>query len=440
VNIHWRLDAEVVARANALKWNGPLGRHLRKVDYPDALRVFGAGFVLYGLGAVVATMWAAFADGASPWLFAATAVAGLFAVGLASVGLFSNPERLMRAYPLVSFAGLILIGLLVSFTVILAGEKGMVFGTFYMSSIAFGFYMLRPTAALILSLSVAIQFGVVLAFLGGPLDDSIVLWLVMLGAMCANGGLIGAIAARLSRVAADEQTARTTMSALALDLEEQVQTQVQQLERFGQLRRFLAPQVADALLSDGQEDMLKPHRRRIAVLFCDLRGFTSYTSRAEPEEVVGLLDEYYETVGNVLLRHEATIGGYAGDGVMGFFGDPVESATPACDAIGAVLELVAALDQLTAAWERRDLPVGYGIGVAYGYATLGEIGFADRVDYTALGTVVNLAARLCDRAATGQVLVDHPTAMAAEGLATFFDAGMLDLKGIPADTKAYILA
>lgn len=440
MNIQWRPEAEAVARANAVRWNGPLVRHLRRVDYFDALRVIGAGIVTFAVGALVTAMWAGFAPRSSPWMYAATAFAALFAASLAFVALFRDPVSTMRVYPTMSFLGLILIGLLVSYTVATGGELGIVLATFYVPSIAFGFYMLRLGAALALYVFVVLEFAIVLAWIGRPLDESILLLLVMVCAMEVNGGLIGAFAARLGGVAADEQAARESLAALAQDLKQQVQTQVQELERLGQLRRILAPQIADAILSGGQEAVLKPHRRRIAAFFCDLRGFTSYTSGAEPEDVVSLLGEYYEAVGTVLRRHEATVGGYAGDGVMAFFGDPVETASPARDAVAAVLELVVALDDLMASWKRQDVPVSYGIGLAYGYATLGEVGFDDRVDYTALGTVVNLAARLCDQAKAGQVLMDHATAVEAEGLAALAEVGPLGLKGIPAETKVYTLA
>lgn len=440
MNIQWRPEAEAVARANAVRWGGPLASRLRRIDYFDALRVMGAGFVTFAVGALVTVMWAGFAPGSSPWMYLVTACASLFAVSLAFVALFRDPEGTMRAYPAMSFAGLMLIGLLVSCTVAAGGELGIVLATFYVPSIAFGFYMLRLAAALTLYVVVVLEFAVVLVWLGRPLDESILLLLVMVCAMGINGGLIGAFAARLGRVAADEQAARESLAELAQDLEEQVQVQVQELERLGQLRRFLAPQIADAILSAGNEDVLKPHRRRIVAFFCDLRGFTAYTSGAEPEDVVGLLGEYYDSVGTVLRRHEATVGGYAGDGVMAFFGDPVETASPARDAVAAVLELVVALDDLMTSWKRRDVPLSYGIGLAYGFATLGEVGFDDRVDYTALGTVVNLAARLCDQASAGQVLMDHATAIEAHGLASLAEVGPIGLKGIPAETKVYTLA
>lgn len=181
---------------------------------------------------------------------------------------------------------------------------------------------------------------------------------------------------------------------------------IDEAERAGQLRRFLAPQVAEAALTTGDESLLEPHRRQIAVLFCDLRGFTAYAASAEPEEVVEVLSAYMAAVGTTAHQHGATIGAFAGDGVMAYFNDPFPCPEPAQAAIALALASGPLLDELVAGWERRGIHLSYGIGVAYGYATLGVFGFEGRNDYTALGSVVNLAARLSDCAGPTEVLID----------------------------------
>ena len=215
--------------------------------------------------------------------------------------------------------------------------------------------------------------------------------------------------------------------------------QVTEIERLGELRRFLTPQVADAVMSADAEAMTRPHRRRIAVFFCDLRGFTAFTHDSEPEEVIANLDQYYRTVGEVLQRHGATIGGYAGDGIMAYLGDPVPHPEPARAAVQMVTELRGDLAALVAEWQRRGHDLSYGIGLTYGYATLGVVGFDGRFDYTPMGGVVNLAARLCDKATAGQVLLDHATYAELDGVAASCEpVDGLELKGLGSQ-RAYAL-
>ncbi|MHB8463790.1 MAG: adenylate/guanylate cyclase domain-containing protein [Acidimicrobiales bacterium] len=205
------------------------------------------------------------------------------------------------------------------------------------------------------------------------------------------------------------EDAHRQLADLNQNLEERVAAQVAEIGALSGLRRFLSPQVAEALLTAGDESILQPHRRQIAVFFCDLRGFTTFTGGAEPEEVVEALDAYYKIVGDVLRRHDATVGTFAGDGIMAYLNDPVPCDDPAGTAVTMAIELREPMAAFVDTWKRRGHDLGYGVGITYGYATLGSIGFEGRYDYTALGSVVNLAARLCGEAASGEVLVDART-------------------------------
>lgn len=185
--------------------------------------------------------------------------------------------------------------------------------------------------------------------------------------------------------------------------------------RLARMRRFLSPHVADAVVTTAHADLLEPHRRRIAVFFIDLRGFTHFSATAEPEEILDVLDEYFRTVGTAIRDFDATVGMLAGDGIMGYFGDPLPCEDAADRAVALATAVREPMGHLAESWGRKGFAVSYGIGIAYGYATLGVVGFEGRNDYTALGSVVNLAARLSDAAAPGEILVD---ARAIDALAT----------------------
>jgi class 3 adenylate cyclase len=205
------------------------------------------------------------------------------------------------------------------------------------------------------------------------------------------------------------ESARRELADLNHSLEARVAEQVEQIEGLGELRRFLAPQVADAVLAGGGQaasEALKPHRRRIAVVFCDLRGFTNFTNTAEPDDVLDVLDAFYRVVGKALNEYGATVGPFQGDGIMAYFNDPVPCDDPATTAVTMMVELRAPLDELCDGWAARGFELGYGCGIAYGYATLGVVGFEGRSDYTPLGNVVNIAARLTDEAGWGEILID----------------------------------
>jgi adenylate cyclase len=214
------------------------------------------------------------------------------------------------------------------------------------------------------------------------------------------------------------------------ELEARVEAQLGELQRLGTLKRFLAPQLAEMIVSSGDERILETHRRDIVVVFCDLRGFTSFAETAEPEEVLDLLREYHEALGPLVTASEGTLAHFSGDGIMVFFNDPLPCPDAPERAVRMAVAMREAVVRRQADWRRRGREVGFGVGIAQGYATLGQIGFAERVDYTAIGTVCNLAARLCDAATDGQILVSKRVAGAVEGNTRLEEIGDLALKGL----------
>jgi class 3 adenylate cyclase len=213
-------------------------------------------------------------------------------------------------------------------------------------------------------------------------------------------------------------------------LERRVAEQVAQLERLGRLKRFFSPQLAELIVAGGADDPLKTHRREVTVVFVDLRGFTAFAETAEPEEVMGVLREYHAEMGGLILAHEGTLERFTGDGMMVFFNDPVEIANPAERAIRMAVAMRDCVAGLAARWRKRGWDLALGVGIAQGYATIGAIGFEGRLDYGAIGTVTNLAARLCGEAAGGQILVSARVAAAVEDLIDAEDVGPLTLKGL----------
>jgi adenylate cyclase len=197
----------------------------------------------------------------------------------------------------------------------------------------------------------------------------------------------------------EEQTAE--LAALNRTLEERVAAQVDEIERIGRLRRFLAPQIVETIVSSAAETILDHHRRDIVVLFCDMRGFTAFAETAEPEDVMAVLGEYHDALGPLIHRYEGTLDRFAGDGLIVFFNDPVPCPDPALRAVRLAVAMREAVGSLASSWAARGHEIGFGVGIAQGCATLGRIGFADRFDYSAIGTVTNLAAGLCDEARDG---------------------------------------
>jgi len=212
-------------------------------------------------------------------------------------------------------------------------------------------------------------------------------------------------------------------------LEARVREQVGQLERLGRLKRFFSPQLAEVILSGGADDPLKSHRREITVVFVDLRGFTAFAETAEPEEVMTVLREYHARMGEIILAHEGTLERFAGDGMMVFFNDPVPVPDPADRAVRMSLAMRDALSGLAQRWRKRGFDLDFGAGIAQGYATIGAIGFEGRWDYGAIGTVTNLAARLCGEAAPGQVLISRRVLTSVEDVVEAESVGERELKG-----------
>ncbi|MBS0343269.1 MAG: response regulator [Proteobacteria bacterium] len=223
-------------------------------------------------------------------------------------------------------------------------------------------------------------------------------------------------------------------------LEQRVADQVQQLERLGRLKGFFSPALAEAIVAGGAEDLLKTHRREVSVVFIDLRGFTAFTDRAEPEEVMELLHDYHAAMGRIVVDHGGTLERFAGDSMMIFFNDPVPVDRPAERAVHMALAMQRAFAPLAGPWARRGYALGLGCGIAQGYATLGAIGYEGRWDYAAIGNVTNLAARLCSHALAGQVLIDRKTMACIEGQVPATPAGSLVLKGFAQEVMAFALA
>jgi class 3 adenylate cyclase len=227
------------------------------------------------------------------------------------------------------------------------------------------------------------------------------------------------------------------LNRLNQQLEQRVTDQVSEIERMSRLRRFLPPQVADLIVASGTEKRLESHRREITALFCDLRGFTGFSEKSDPEDVMSLLREYHAAIGEIIIKYSGTLEHYAGDGVMVFFNDPIPVPNPALQAVQTALEMRMAIEALTEKWRRLGHELGFGVGIAHGFATLGTIGFEGRFDYAAIGTVSNVASRLCDEAKPGQILISPRVLMAVEDAINVEPVGDFTLKGISRPVAAY---
>jgi class 3 adenylate cyclase len=233
------------------------------------------------------------------------------------------------------------------------------------------------------------------------------------------------------------QSQAAQLAELNRTLEQRVADQVAQLERLGRLKRFFSPQLVDAIVSGGTEDPLKSHRREVTVAFLDLRGFTAFAETAEPEEVMGVLREYHAEMGRLILEHEATLERFTGDGMMVFFNDPVPVPDPAERALRMALAMRDRVAELSGKWHKRGFDLHFGVGMAHGYATIGAIGFEGRWDYGAIGTVTNLAARLCGEARAGQILVSQRFLGMVEDQVMAEPVGELALKGFLKPVTAF---
>ena len=223
-------------------------------------------------------------------------------------------------------------------------------------------------------------------------------------------------------------------------LERRVAEQVAELERVSRLKRFFSPQLAEAIVAGGATDPLRPHRREISVVFLDLRGFTAFAEMSEPEEVSEVLATYHAEVGRLILEHEGTLERFTGDGMMIFFNDPVSVANPEERAVRMAEAMRARIRVLGAEWRRRGYDLDLGMGIAKGYATIGAIGFEGRRDYAAIGSVTNLAFRLCAEASPGQILISQRIYAAVTNLVDANEVGPLQLKGFHRPVVAYEIA
>jgi CheY-like chemotaxis protein len=233
------------------------------------------------------------------------------------------------------------------------------------------------------------------------------------------------------------QAQASELAQLNRTLQERVDAQLEEMERLRRLQRFVSPQVAEAIMSRSSGDPLAFHRAEIAVLFSDLRGFTAFTGNTEPEESAHVMEQYHALVGDLVTEFNATVGHFAGDGIMLFFNDPVPCAEPALVAVRMALAIRDRMTDLIERWRKRGHELGCGIGIAFGYATVGEMGFEGRRDYGAIGSVCNLASRLSDEAHDGQILVGQRVYASVEGAVDAEPVGLLMLKGFPAPVDAW---
>jgi adenylate cyclase len=221
-------------------------------------------------------------------------------------------------------------------------------------------------------------------------------------------------------------------------LESRVAEQVEQIERIGRLRRLLPPQVADLVIASADhETLLGSHRREVTVVFCDLRGFTAFSEKAEPEEVMAVLAEYHAALGDLVLSYEGTLERFLGDGLVVLFNDPMPCPDHPERAVRMALDMQARVGELTESWRRSGHQLGFGIGIAVGEATLGRIGFDHRLDYAAIGRIPNLASRLCTAAKAGQLLVSEPVFLSVEAKVEADPLEPLALKGFHEPVPAY---
>jgi class 3 adenylate cyclase len=246
----------------------------------------------------------------------------------------------------------------------------------------------------------------------------------------------------LLRIKSLQDEVRTQASALSewnQKLEERVAAQVRELQSMAELKRFFSPAVVDAILSSGGQSILSPHRREICYVFVDLRGFTAFTDSAEPEEVESVLKAYHATMGALIAEHGGTVDRFAGDGILIFFNDPLPVPDAAGRATRMALAMQASFRSLKTQWAKLGYDLDLGIGIAQGFATLGAFGYEGRVDYTAIGSVVNLAQRLCNKASPGEVLIDRKVRAAIDDAMRVDTLTPLTLKGYSHPVQAFRL-
>src|SRR5215210_4006224 len=227
------------------------------------------------------------------------------------------------------------------------------------------------------------------------------------------------------------------LAAWNRELEQRVKDQVDALERLGRLKRFLSPQLAELVVSSGDESFLQSHRREITVVFCDLRGFTSFAETVEPEDLMAVLGEYHAALGDLVHRFDGTLERFTGDGLMVIFNDPMDCPDAPERAVRMALAMRGRVAELAEGWSRKGYDLDFGVGISQGHATLGRIGFAGRADYTAIGSVTNLAARLCAEAQGRQILISQRVHAAIQDVVVADSVGELALRGFSRPARAY---
>jgi class 3 adenylate cyclase/CheY-like chemotaxis protein len=233
------------------------------------------------------------------------------------------------------------------------------------------------------------------------------------------------------------QQQATELAEWNRELEKRVEEQVAQIDRMGRLKRFLSPQLADLIVSSGDESFLESHRCEITVVFCDLRGFTAFAETAEPEVTMAVLREYHTALGDLVFRFDGTLERFTGDGLMVFFNDPMPCPDASIRSVRMGVAMQNRVADLAEGWRRSGHDLGFSVGIAQGYATLGRVGFEGRFDYAAIGTVTNLAARLCDVADAGKILVSQRVHAAVDDLVVSNQVSELPLKGFSRPVTAY---
>ncbi|HEV2038731.1 MAG TPA: response regulator [Casimicrobiaceae bacterium] len=242
---------------------------------------------------------------------------------------------------------------------------------------------------------------------------------------------------RIKRLHDTVETLAAEVKEWNASLERRVAEQVGELERVGRLRRFFSPQLAELIVNGGTDDPLKSHRREITVVFLDLRGFTAFAEVAEPEEVMTVLREYHQVTGKLILEYEGTLEHFTGDGITILFNDPLPIPNPAERAVRMALTIRERVGRMAEDWVKRGYELSLGIGIAQGFATIGAIGFEGRWDYSAIGTVTNLAARLCGEAPGDQILIAHHVYSGVEAIVEVEPQEVLTLKGFRRPVIAY---
>ncbi len=437
----WDVSGAEVEAADAAPWDMPFSGMARPFGSRSIVRLLLAAAFQYGSTGVTGFFYAVAVDdavgGARDWMLFFVVAAGL-SVGVVGLLLALPAGRLQRLTPTIAVLLLAITPVIVCWGMASAGPAFALAALATIQTPFYAFYVLYLRWAVLQSAWLLVCVAVVVQVQDGWVA-SWWAWLWVAVNVIGSGVVGGLAAARSDDFAAAEHEARVEVAQLNHTLEDRVEVQVAEIERLSGLRRFLSTQVADVVLAGDTQGLTIPHRARIAVFFCDLRGFTAFTNNAEPEEVVGILDEYYGAVGGLLRQYDATVGDYAGDGIMAYFGDPVPRADAALSSVAMAQEVGAAMAPVIADWHRRGYDLGYGVGLSYGYATLGVVGFDGRYDYKPIGGVVNLAARLCAKAQASQVLLDHATyAETAERYPSTPVSG-LELKGYAGEARAYAL-